>query len=591
MKKSKKIIAILLLISIMFIMVPNSAFAGVFDTIVAKTITNVFEPVAKWLGMVSFRELVFNEQINPSTNKAEPRKDLNYGFIQKNQSKTLFKAHFFFVFWSLFMLIAASIWMFTKKAISVTIPAIRASLKMDLLYFILSFFVISFLIPLFLLGLEMTQVGVNIFNNELTKSFFDGTLSPDSSVLGDMGNALTRLFIFGLSIYLNVIYLIRQKVIVILFIISPVLVPLLMWDSTRNAAITGLKEIISQLMVPVVHAFFFWIFAVLFPVSSNLDKLVMLSLFVPFSEWIRTMLFGSSHMSKISGALGLATMGALGAAAFKGSKALSSSKVPSDVGQGSQSHKTSNNGGSTMGSGSSIGHKVRQAVVGTAKVGAQVGTKAVGASIGAGMMAGAGPGGMVAGAAGGWSATGTAINKTVGAAHHGVKNMVQAKRNQATERQTQTAMRRDKRVNTVAEGRLSNLENARAEYQDASITYGSDSIQALSAKNRLSTAEQKHNKSSQSLWTLSNAGTSSRVNQQTSSTILPNKKTTTNHDVIAKQNNQIHTSQNVSVNEETSYITDYKATPNKRRTVSEHNLNRNSPNFETVAGHAIIGIK
>lgn len=533
--------------------------SGFFERTIAKPIQNTIDTVGSWLGLSTLREMVFEETIDPTTKQAQPRTDMNFGVIKKSQTRALIKAHYFFNFLSIFILFTACIWMFGKKAISTAIPMIRASLKQSLLFFFLSGLIIFLVLPTFIMGSELVHAGVGFFNNDVIKGYFDGTFNPDTSVLNDLGAALIRFVMIGLQIYFNIVYIVRSYIVSILFVTSPVLISFMNFDVTRNITITAFKESVSQMMLPVFHACIFWVFAVIWPTSSNLEKIVGIFLIIPIVDFFRSMAFGNSWGSRLGGMLGLATLGAIGAAAFKGYNSIKSNRAPEDVGRGklNSSKEDTANSIPSVGTGTTIGHKVRNSLSGAAQVSSKIaatGVKATAAFAGAGIMAPAGPAGMMVGGYSGWKGTGKAINK-VGETG---KKVVDYLKPQITSQQpvsqpnlqpnTQSSSISSKasRANMVLTGRQAYLNHASEEYQNAKNTYGEGSIQELASKQRLQKASVKYKRAKEKYSSLPHfpnkvQGVSSSSNS------LPGTSSNNNQNVSATRSHKLQTNQTIKV--------------------------------------------
>ncbi|MEK4372420.1 hypothetical protein [Paenibacillus sp. FSL R5-0473] len=178
------------------------------------------------------------------------------------------------------------------------------------------------------------------------------TATNDGAYSFKMGDLFVFLAEWGLSAYLNFIYIARKIIIVLLCVMSPFAAYSLLFAKTRSFFGTYIKELCGNIFLPAIHAIILFVFV---QMAGNLGsgmgpmifKLGMIIMFVPItgmvSKWLN-LGDSSSSVGRAANAMGL---GAIGGAMML------SKGVMNMSGKGRTTNTTGSTGGGTESPGGS----------------------------------------------------------------------------------------------------------------------------------------------------------------------------------------------------------------------------------------------
>ncbi|ODP26029.1 hypothetical protein PTI45_04638 [Paenibacillus nuruki] len=141
--------------------------------------------------------------------------------------------------------------------------------------------------------------------------------TKDGSYTFAMGDIFVFLAEWGLSAYLNFIYIARKIIIVLLCVMSPIAAYSLLFTKTRSFFGTYIKELCGNIFLPSIHSIILFVFV---QMAGNLGqgmgptifKLGMIIMFVPItgmvSKWLN-LGDSSSAMGRTATSLGMAGIG------------------------------------------------------------------------------------------------------------------------------------------------------------------------------------------------------------------------------------------------------------------------------------------
>lgn len=183
---------------------------------------------------------------------------------------------------------------------------------------------------------QVNESIVGVFESKLSNGVFDinnavwGTsdgknlaLSENqtfSNVEGFIGKLLISFVIFGLGIWANFYYLMRRVTLLILMSIGPLMVVFWMFPQWKGITMTWLRELTGTIFVQSIHAFVFWLVAVVSITESNsgsglLGAIIVYIIFIPISEQIRGLLGMGGNMvgnlNKAGAMMGMAALGGM----------------------------------------------------------------------------------------------------------------------------------------------------------------------------------------------------------------------------------------------------------------------------------------
>ncbi|MBO8172386.1 MAG: hypothetical protein H0Z33_10885 [Bacillaceae bacterium] len=155
---------------------------------------------------------------------------------------------------------------------------------------------------------------VTLFYIESPGSFHDILfVNPETGAeLNIIAQLIIQLVIFGLSIWLNFFYIMRKYVLIFLIILAPFFIVLFLFPQSRGVTGAWMKETVSNIAAQAVHAMMLWVYLSMGDaISANwLVYIVVLCLFIPFSETLRMLLGATGSTGQ------LATAGTMMGAGF-----------------------------------------------------------------------------------------------------------------------------------------------------------------------------------------------------------------------------------------------------------------------------------
>jgi hypothetical protein len=191
-----------------------------------------------------------------------------------------------------------------------------------------------------------------------------------------VGDVFVFLAEWGLDLYLNIIYVARKIIIILLLILSPVAAISLLYAKTRSFFGSWVKEMVSNIFLQSIHAVVIGIFAGLATLGAGMIfKLGMILFFIPvtgmITKWLNlgdssTALGRSANMMGLSGVAGALMLTRAAGSVIKGGNF-------SNIGG-------SNHGGSTVQNlgGDNLGTNITAAATGSHSPGWQSAKSAIG---------------------------------------------------------------------------------------------------------------------------------------------------------------------------------------------------------------------
>ncbi|MED2917585.1 hypothetical protein P4324_19940 [Bacillus thuringiensis] len=230
----------------------------------------------------------------------------------------------------------------------------------------------------------------------------------------------------GLIVWANFYYLMRAVSLYVLMLIGPLMVGMWLFPQKKQQTLYWIREFIGAVFIQAIHAITLWlIISLIGAANSPLIKLILLTMFIPIGEIVKSFIGLSTNASGgIHRAGTMMGMGALASVAglvkgvrddYRNSKA-----KPDDKGDKEKTKEDADNPKDALGAnlGTDVGTTSRAArMLKAGQIGSSIGKAATGL---AGMAAGAGlgPGAMVVGSALG-SAPGAVAGRSVAAVGEG----------------------------------------------------------------------------------------------------------------------------------------------------------------------------
>ncbi|WP_145949563.1 hypothetical protein [Paenibacillus sp. Y412MC10] len=192
---------------------------------------------------------------------------------------------------------------FGLKAIS---PQAKADFWADINMWVLSAFFMSGFWLIFKVMMSLNLAFVSSMYDTLKATGIDtnGVSLIAEAAQFNIGNALVYLAEFGLTLYLNIIYISRQIIILFLVVLSPFAAYSLMFPKTRAFFGSWVKELAGNIFLQSIHALTIFVFAELSALQNNgvygtIYRLGLLMMFIPITGMISRWLNLGDSSSKL----------------------------------------------------------------------------------------------------------------------------------------------------------------------------------------------------------------------------------------------------------------------------------------------------
>ncbi|MDI6604093.1 MAG: hypothetical protein QME35_02985 [Thermoanaerobacteraceae bacterium] len=241
-------------------------------------------------------------------------------------------------------------------------PGTKAECMKKIEHILLAVLLLIFMPELFKLVIYLNNGLVDLFKSLATNVKTAIDLSPDKflSKIGgknELVQALIRLGFLGLTVYFNILYIIRKYVIITMVVISPILV----WSWSISGHFEGLGtvlgEIVSNQFMQASHALCICIFGIMCHAKNQAwwVPFVLMVAIIPTSKVIRDLFLGFLKYLGANEELyaGMATGGLAGLAVLARGVSGTASKIP-NIGTCHElavSQDFSQNGGNSYGDG------------------------------------------------------------------------------------------------------------------------------------------------------------------------------------------------------------------------------------------------
>nr|WP_275900756.1 hypothetical protein [Paenibacillus periandrae] len=196
-----------------------------------------------------------------------------------------------------------------KFGIKAYSPQAKADFWTDINMWILSAFFMSSFWLIFKVMMSLNLAFVTTLYSTLKATGID---TNGVSLIGaagnfNIGNGFIYLCEFGLTLYLNVIYVARKVIIIFLVVLSPFAAYSLMFPKTRAFFGTWIKELAGNIFLQTIHAITIFVFAELagmagtgpFNAFATIYKLSLLIMFIPITGMISKWLNLGDSSSKL----------------------------------------------------------------------------------------------------------------------------------------------------------------------------------------------------------------------------------------------------------------------------------------------------
>ncbi|MFC5450659.1 hypothetical protein ACFPOG_20615 [Paenibacillus aestuarii] len=240
-------------------------------------------------------------------------------------------------------------------------PQAKADFWTDVQMWVISAFFMGtftwFLEVMFGLNEGITQTVKNIAENTMGVKVNDVSIIAFaksqglfSNITGLLGNLLVMLAEWVLGAYLNIIYVARKIIIILLIIMAPVAAISLLYAKTRSFFGQWLKELAGNIFMQSIHAIVLAVMAGLSSLGAGMIlKLGMLLMFIPITGMISKWLQLGDSSSAVGRAATMGGLAGIGGAMMlaKGAKGLVGSRGANGPSSSGDSTNSSSNDGAT----------------------------------------------------------------------------------------------------------------------------------------------------------------------------------------------------------------------------------------------------
>ena len=274
---------------------------GTLEIKAAEFLSSMINSFRAFLGLRSTNELVYNQGISGSSM-------YYYGIMPQVWMENAMKFHMLFQALVWIALAIAMIKLLLEKNLSTINPSMRVSLMEGIKDLILTGFLLVSIFLIINLALTVNKNIVNIFWTTVSDSSnFEGRTDFSS-----FAGLLMQLYYLIISVYLNVVYIVRAISTSILIASSPLFIASIAFEGKNKKLFgTWLREFLANVFLQSFHAFVLsFLLQIQMLAVRGIELAVISFSLIPMTVFFRTLVTGnSSGIADSLGATGI-TMGA-----------------------------------------------------------------------------------------------------------------------------------------------------------------------------------------------------------------------------------------------------------------------------------------
>ena len=273
---------------------------GTLEIKAAEFLSSMINSFRAVLGLRSTNELVYNQGISGSSM-------YYYGIMPQVWMENAMKFHMLFQALVWIALAIAMIKLLLEKNLSTINPSMRVSLMEGIKDLILTGFLLVSIFLIINLALTVNKNIVNILDYCFDSSNFEGRTDFSS-----FAGLLMQLYYLIISVYLNVVYIVRAISTSILIASSPLFIASIAFEGKNKKLFgTWLREFLANVFLQSFHAFVLsFLLQIQMLAVRGIELAVISFSLIPMTVFFRTLVTGnSSGIADSLGATGI-TMGA-----------------------------------------------------------------------------------------------------------------------------------------------------------------------------------------------------------------------------------------------------------------------------------------
>lgn len=205
------------------------------------------------------------------------------------------------IFWWISMIVAAFMLFYSiylviiRRAAADISPAIRVDIKQTLMNIIFAIVLEILFIPIFSLMCRLNLLVVDMFS-----SLVDDNATVFTLGMGGIGILITSAVQLGLTIALNIKYIIRSVTVALCYAISPIAIASITIDTKKALFNTWLKEMIANIFMQAFNAIVLAFLYMTTTSTRGLQGIILLYALIPLNKWFMEGLCGVKNMAGLA---------------------------------------------------------------------------------------------------------------------------------------------------------------------------------------------------------------------------------------------------------------------------------------------------
>lgn len=272
---------------------------GVFEAIITWIFDSLLEP---FLGLYQLKDLIFGKTSEGG---------LVWGTFQSTDLENALVPTFYTTSTIAGFAFVTFIAIYGMRLADATRNPLKRNELISFVYDLAFVVLVLFNLPLvYDLLFTVNQGIVNVFNGAYESNLDSlklgegiGEEEEDGGGISDIiGQIVIQLVLLGLSVWANFYYFMRKVTLILLMALGPLMMVFYLNQRFRGMTGAWSKELIGSIFVQSIHAFVFWVIAVLSASSDGLiESVIVYAVFIPVSEGLRGLLgMGGGMQSNLS---------------------------------------------------------------------------------------------------------------------------------------------------------------------------------------------------------------------------------------------------------------------------------------------------
>lgn len=325
---------------------------NILETYLVKLLSSISLGLQSLLGLYPVGDLVFN---------GGARATYYHGLMSYDWASKA--SGFFIIFQSIALLFVnfSVIRLLHKRTLATIIPSERISLQEGIKDLLLTGAVMLMIFPFINILLKINADIVNVLKVMAPNYAFFGLSGGYGVDYNNIGGIVLSFVYFFLSIYLNVVFILRAVLVAFLMATSPIFIMSIAFGK-KDYFTLWLKELVANIFIQSLYAFVITFFLSIQSSSRTIEVLAISFSLIPLTKMFRSLIFGDSG-GLLERAAGGAYGGMVGAGLGAGAAAaMGGVALGSNLANGGGTEIASNIGGALSGMKSGVSSTVNKTV-------------------------------------------------------------------------------------------------------------------------------------------------------------------------------------------------------------------------------------